>query len=128
MPQTNEQEALRSARLQDIPVSALEEAIPELLARSSPLFDAQYGSRSDDDALIFHFYPPGHAIGASEGWTDWTAFRDRLEQAIMRCFDLVCVEADYVSELESFFLMVRPPPQVPDQTALIEKFFSLLEA
>lgn len=121
------QRALHNAKLQDIPTSALREAIVVLRGRSSPLTDAEYGVRSDDGALVFHFYPPGWALQGPVEWKDWYGFRDRLERAILAHFPPPQVEAGYVPELQSFWVIARRS-RAFDETALVESFFRELEA
>lgn len=118
---TNEP-TLKSANLQDISITV---DLPDLLGRSSPNYDVEYGTRVSDNALVFHFFPPGWAEGKERDWPDWTKFRDSLEQAILACFPVY--EAGYVRELKSFFVILRAKPSVPDLNALLERFFSLLE-
>jgi hypothetical protein len=121
-------EQLREARLQIIPISMLEAQFQNVLARSSQLCDAEWGTRADDGALVFHFFPPGYAANDAADWPSWTRFRDRIERAALQCFDLEHVFGDYAEELKSFSLIIKPPPRSPDLTSLIERFFSLLEA
>jgi hypothetical protein len=125
MPPTNDAETLQAAGLQD---TFIQEQLQDILARSSSVCDAEYGHRADDGHIVFHFFPPGYAADDSVTWPKWEDFRDRLERAIMRSFDRGRIEAGYVEELKSFFLIVRYRPQVPDLTALIERFFDVLEA
>lgn len=128
MSDQSEQGPWGGAGLQEIPLDRIQEAIPDLLARNSAHCDTQYGTRTDDGALVFHFFPPGHALNSDMDWADWRAFRNALEHAAMRCFDHNAIDADYVPELKSFYLRIKPRPAVPDLTALIERFFSILEA
>lgn len=106
----------------------IEEALSDLRGRSSDHCDAEWGVRKDDNALVFHFFPPGYAAHNATEWRTWSTFRDALERAILACFGRQGYRADYVPELSSFCLIVKPVPAVPDLTALIEQFFSLLEA
>lgn len=126
MPPTNE-DALRSASMQDIPLSALEESLQDVLARNTPRFDAEYGTRVDDDALVMHFYPPGYALDSNTDWPSWHKFRDALEETILKYFNEGTYQAGYVDELKSFFVIVKPKPQVPDLVSLLERFFIHLE-
>ncbi len=119
---------LRSAGLQDIPVSSLREQFQDVRARSTALCDAEQGFRDSDGALVFHFFPPGYAANPSLDWAGWHDFRDRLELAALRYFDPEHLQAGYVNELHSFYLIVAPRPLVPDLTSLIEAFFAALEA
>jgi hypothetical protein len=118
---------LRDAKLQDIELSALSEQFQDVRARNSPLCDAEYGYRGTDGALVFHFYPPGYGVDTRKDWPDWTMFRDRLEKAMLALFALENIDAGYVKELRSFYLIISPKPRVPDVTALLEHFFSVLE-
>jgi hypothetical protein len=119
---------LRDAGLRDIPYSAIQEQFRNVRARNSAVCDAEYGTRGDDNALVFHFYPPGYGLDCDVMWDDWHGFRDRLEVALMKHFTIEHIDAGYAEELKSFFAIVAPRPQVPDLTALIEKFFETLEA
>lgn len=125
MPPRND---LESARLQDLPLEAVSEGFRDVLARSSAICDAEYGTRADDGALVFHFFPPGYAADMAVKWPSWEGFRDRLEAAALAYFSPESIDAGYVEELKSFYLILRPPPVVPDRTALIERFFGALEA
>jgi hypothetical protein len=116
------------AGMRDIQASALHEQFQNPLGRSSALCDAEWGTRADDGALIFHFFPPGYAANDARDWPDWTAFRNRLETAALQMFVLDNVFGDYIPELKSFSLIIKPPPNAPDMTAFIEKFFLALEA
>jgi hypothetical protein len=124
----NSHEELRSCGLQDVPISMLEEGFSSVLGRSSALCDAEYGNRTDDGALVFHFFPPGYAANDRAEWPNWHDFRDRLEKAILESFSLEHIDANYVEELKSFYLIVKPAPQGPNVTALITRFFVKLEA
>lgn len=119
---TNDAEALREAGLQDTLVS---EQLSDMRARSSRACDAEWGLRDEDFALVMHFFPPGYAADDTTSWPDWHAFRDALEAGITACFEHF--EAGYAEELRSFYLILRPRPQVPDLNGLIEKFFCVLE-
>lgn len=128
MSQMSDQQSLKEAGLQDIPLTSVVEQFQDVLARNSPLCDSEYGTRDSDSALVFHFFPPGYAADSSKDWPSWTEFRDRLEASLMKYFPIESVDAGYAEELKSFFLIVSPRPSVPDLTALIERFFSDLGA
>jgi hypothetical protein len=125
MSQTSE---LKNAGLQDIPLSAIKEQFQDVLARSSSSYDAEYGTHADNNALIFHFFPPGYAENSGAKWPNWEAFGEKLEAAVLRCFGPTNVDLDYVPELKSFCIIVKPKPLVPDLSSLIERFFSVLES
>jgi len=120
-------DSLQGKGLQDIPGSALQEGLTDLLARNSSVCDSEYGTRVDDGALVFHFFPPGAAENPGADWADWYVFRDRLEKAALDHFVISTIDAGYASELHSFFVILKPPPMVPDRVALIESFFAALE-
>ena len=121
-------DSLQGAQLQDIPGTALREQFRDVRARNSPICDAEYGARDSDNALVLHFYPPGYGLDVGKDWENWTAFRDRLEQALMKYFTVEHIDAGYVQELKSFYAIISPRPLVPDLTALLEHFFAALEA
>jgi hypothetical protein len=122
MPTTNDAQALRDASLQDTLVS---EQLTDMRARSSRACDAEWGMRDEDFALVLHFFPPGYAADDATTWPNWHAFRDALETGIIACFENF--EAGYAEELKSFYLILKPRPQVPDLNGLIERFFYVLE-
>lgn len=119
---------LKTAGLQDIPRSAIQEQLRDIRARNSATCDVEYGIRSDDNALVFHFFPPGYALDSGKDWADWTAFRDKLEKALLAHFAKPSIDAGYAQELRSFHAIIKPRPLVPDLTALLEDFFEQLEA
>ncbi len=104
------------------------EQLRDLQGRASDVCDAEYGFRDDNHSLVFHFFPPGYGLDNSVDWKDWYNFRDRLEKALLACFDIKHVEAGYVPELRSFYLIIKPRPHAPDMHALFTKFFEELEA
>lgn len=76
-------------------LGSLKTAIPDVLAKETSAFIAHYGVRFDDQALVFHFFPPRNA--------EWPAdMSERLEKAIAEHFDVSRVTADYTTELNSF--------------------------
>lgn len=119
---------LRSARLQDVPLDAVQEQLSDMRARNSPVCDAEWGVRLDDGALVFHFFPPGYARAGVTEWLDWSGFRDALERALLRSFPPNTLDAGYAEELSSFFVIVKPRPQSADLVQLIERFFVDLES
>ncbi len=119
---------LKKASLQDIPLSAVEEQFQDVRGRSSPVCDVEYGTRADDGALIFHFFPPGYGENDNADWPNWHQFRDRLETAILACFAAGSFQADYEPMLRSFWLIINPRPNVPDLNAYVHRFFAALEA
>lgn len=118
---------LAEAGLQDIPGSMLREQFRDVRARNSAHCDAEYGIRDSDGALVFHFFPPGAALDSKLDWSDWHAFRDQLERALLQHFSIEHIDAGYAEELKSFFAIIAPRPLVPDLTALVEHFFAALE-
>ena len=115
-----------TAGLQDIPVSQLKEMLQDVKGRTHSTYEAEYGFNADTGALTFHFFPAGYAASLTTEWPDWTAFRDRLEQAVMATLDVSGIDAGYVPELKSFYV-ITPRPAVLNVAGFIERFFSALE-
>ncbi len=123
----NSTEQLQGAGLQDIRGSDLVEGLSDLQARNRPRYDVEWGIRVDDGALVFHFFPPGYAANSSANWPNWTDFRDRLENAALGTFDRDAVMGDFVAELKSFYLIIKPLPPSPDLNGLVEQMLAKLE-
>lgn len=115
------------AKLRDVPGSAVREQLQDVKGRTHRGYDAEYGTRDDDGALVFHFFPAGYSAGLTKDWPNWHAFRDQLETALMGTFDVSAIDAGYVPELRSFFAIL-PYPVTLDVRPTIQRFFSLLEA
>lgn len=123
---------LRAAALQDIDSSSVKEQFQGIEARNCNDFVAEYGTRGDDGALVLHFFPPGYPLAEAADWPDYDAFHNKLEAALLRHFAPAvaakALEAGYVEELRSFFVIVAPSAAVPDTNALLNAFFRDLEA
>jgi len=112
------------AELGDVPASSLTTHIPNPLAKDTKNYLVEYGIRVDDDAMVFHFFSPKD----KETWDPKYDIHNRLEHAITKCFDLRTIKAGYVSELESFYVIVEGLGLVPDPWAKAEAFFSAIDA
>lgn len=123
----NEAENLGSiAAAQPVSTDDVQELLGDIQGRSSRFCDVEYGTNRDDGRLVFHFFPPRHAADNAVDWADWKAFRDRLETAILAAFKPEDIEAGWVEELKSFYLLAKQP-QTLDLTAFLSKFFETLE-
>ena len=116
-----------------VPIGMLEEGMEDVRARSGPHVEIEYGRRTDDGALVFHLFPPGYAMAQNDErhaalWSNWRGARDAVEEAALKHFTLDRIDAGYAEELASFFVIIHPPPPVPDLMALIERFLLDLEA
>jgi hypothetical protein len=119
--------SLQNAGLQDIKGSSVVEGLADIQGRSSRHCDVEYGTRRDDGRLTFHFFPPGYAADNSKNWEDWTAFRDRLEAAVLAFFPASSVDGGWVEELKSFYIITDRPVAF-DLATFLSKFFEKLEA
>lgn len=98
--------------------NALLTHIPEPLAVDTPNFQLEYGIRVDDQAMVFHFYPPKE-VG---GWYADYQMDKRLERAILRNFKTDKTTAGYAEELSSFYVIVEDLGRSPDPWTLSERF------
>jgi hypothetical protein len=108
----------------DVLASSLQTHIPDLLARDTPNYLAEYGVRITDEAMVFHFFPPKDRTGWDSRWQPDM----RLKAAIDEHFDTRYVSASYVEELQSFCVIVGGLGAAPDPWPLVEKFFRALDA
>lgn len=95
-------------------------AVPEERTFECGLFNAEYGVRTDDSAMVFHFFPAG------EEW-DHERLRTGLSEAIKTCFDPENVQAEYVPELESYCVLVGGMGLMPDPWTYAEIFLKRIE-
>ncbi len=114
---------LQEANLQDVSASSLREAVPELLAKDTPNYLVEYGIRTDDAAMVFHFFSAKDV----EGWPEELRMNERLEKAIPKCFDVSKVSAGYADELRSFYVIVGGLGSAPDPWPRVDSFFAAID-
>lgn len=111
------------------PLRGLKDAIPDRMAKQTADYDVVYGIRADDQAMIFHFFPPGSDPPNKLGsWRDAYRIHDRLEAAIPKAFDVRFVKATYTSELRSFCIIVRGLGRSMDPWHFVHRFFEAIDA
>lgn len=131
-------------------VSSIRRAIPDLLAKDSAQYIAEYGVRSDDQAMVFHFFPKKslmelHKINDEQArarytvpqlekltetkdWDKSYGMDKRLERAIPKCFKVENVSADYADEMSSFCVIVGGLGASLDPWPLVNRFFAEIDA
>jgi len=103
----NGSESAKDVLMDSRPVKGLTDAIPNRMARQTSNYIVIYGPRTDDGAMVFHFYPPGSDPPNLLGeWREDYRIHDRLESAIPKVFDVRFVRATYTDELKSFCIIV----------------------
>ena len=131
-------------------VSAIQLAVPDLRAKDHADYIAEYGVRTDDQAMVFHFFPkksllalsrmtdeqlkaryPADRLALMEKTKDWDnsfGMDKRLERAIPKCFKTENVSADYADEMSSFCIIVGGLGASADPWPLVNRFFSEIDA
>lgn len=104
----------------DVPLSAVSTAIPNPLARDHAEYLAEYGIRTDDDAIVIHLFPKGSR------WTPSFLVGDRLRRAVDGLPHPA--RADYAPELDSFCVVVYGLGGAPDPWPAIDRFFQTFES
>lgn len=133
-----EVDGLLSVSEQELNGSSLHDAIPNRLAKEYSRFFVEYGVRSDDGAIVMHFYASARfAKEALTGFVsnrplDWTeGFERRLVSAIRATFGEQPtrdeVEARYTEEYDSYCLILRRLGAAPDPWPLVERFFHRID-
>lgn len=114
------------------PVAGITDAIPERLAKQHQEYIAVYGIRADDQAMVFHFYPPGTDFAAQPQkigtWGQEWRMDERLERAIPHAFKVEFVKAVYTAEMKSFCIIVRGLGHSPDPWFFVHRFFEKIDA
>jgi len=115
------------------PATGLLDAIPGRLMKQTQNYHVEYGVRIDDNAMIFHFYPPD---------TDWTyyppttpgswaaayAMNDRLERAMPKVFDVKFLKASFTELNQSFCIIAKGVGASPDPFYFAHRFFEEIDA
>lgn len=111
---------ISEANLQDVPLSSIQVAVPEPLARTTGDYTVEYGIRSDDRAMVFHFFPAGD---------DWVPDAGNImKKGIDAAFNVSKVSADFAAELNSFCIIVGELGASLDPWGVVQKFFDALDA
>lgn len=98
-----------TANMSDIHLASLEAAIPDPLIDKTPHYQVIYGIRIEDNALVFHFFPP-------DGSNDWAPTFDPqkvLTPAISALMDPARAFGDYSKEVNSFCVIYRAGGLLP---------------
>lgn len=98
--------------------------IPAPLALDTATFMVEYGIRSDDSAVVFHFFSPKEV----NEWSDDYHMDIRLKRAIDKNFDVTKVSCGYAKEMDSFYVIVGGLGDGPDPWTLVERFFRDVDA
>lgn len=114
---------IRNAGLQDVHGSSLQAHVPNPLALESRHFLVEYGIRADDQAMVFHFFSPRNA----DTWDADYKMDERLKRAIDANFDTRKVSAGFVSEMDSFYVIVGGLGSSPDPWPLVARFLRDVE-
>lgn len=114
--------------IQDAPPShGLQDAIPQRLGDQNANYQVEYGVRSDDQALVFHFYPPNTDWSTNPPsfgkWSEAYGMHDRLEAALPEVFDVKKLKATYTEELRSFCIIAYGIGLSPDPLYFARKLF-----
>ena len=116
-------DALHTANLQDVSASSLATQVPNPLAKDTPNFLVEYGVRSDDHAMIFHFFSGKD----QREWNPEFQMDKRLEAAMDAHLDTSVVSAGFTQEIDSFYVFAGGLGGAPDPLPLVEKFLSAIE-
>jgi hypothetical protein len=112
--------------------TGLQDAIPNRMAVQTANYDVEYGVRSDDDALVFHFYPPGTDWSTNPPglgkWNDSYKMHDRLEAAIPQIFSVEHIKARYTEELQSFCIIAYDVGKSPDPYYFVRSFLQKIDS
>ena len=111
-------------RFQDVPASALGPHIPNPLAMDTPNFLVEYGIRTDDQAMVFHFF----SAKDKPSWDDSYRMDERLKRSIDRNFNIERVTCGFTAEMDSFYVIVGGLGMAPDPWTLVERFLSDVQA
>lgn len=115
-------EDLHHANFQDVHTGSVADAVSRL-AHKGEGFLCEYGPRIDDDALVFHFYPP-----LDKTWDPAYAMDKRLSSAIHSTLQASKYQAGYAEEMESFYVIVFGAMLAPDPWSLCAMFFDAIES
>lgn len=85
------------------PLGGLEVDIPNAQSHIAEKFLVTYGVRTDDDAMIFHFFAP-----VGEDWDPAFGMTDRLNYVTPKFYplDQYKVKGGFTSEMDSYFVIV----------------------
>lgn len=108
--------------------SSIIEAIPHRVEDSTQHYRVEFGVRLDDQAVVFHFFPPSD----KERWSpdEHTAMRGALDQGLLGYIkpSWPGYLAEYIPELESYSVQVPVMGTVPDPIYCARKFLAIVNA
>lgn len=97
------------AQMHDIRLASLQASVPDPLIEKNKHYQAIYGIRTEDNALVFHFFPPGD----DAQWAKTFDPEKVLTPAIEALLDPARVFGDYAKELNSFCVIYRAGGLLP---------------
>lgn len=113
------------------PSRGLQDAIPERLGDQNEHYQVEYGIRSDDNAMVFHFYPPDTDWSTNPPtfgkWSEAYGMHNRLEGALAKVFDVNKLKATYTEELRSFCIIAYGIGFNPDPFYFARSLFEKIE-
>lgn len=112
----------------------LQQSIPDVHVSARPFFYAEYGVRSDDDAMVVHLYVPSYSYEKLVNKQITESFNvSAAERAITAAAEATLapkrlqVVGNYVRELDSFCLEIFDLGKAFDPYAVVEQFLERLE-
>ena len=115
------------------PSKGVRDAITNRLAKETKNYLVEYGVRTDDMAMVFHFFPP---MSASR-WDARYKMEKRLEIAMPACFDTTKIQANEVLSTmrstpddltPSYCIIVRGLGSSLDPWPLVNRFFEKIDS
>jgi hypothetical protein len=107
----------------DVVLSALKATIPEILGIVLKHTTVLYGIRTEDEALVFQFFPKDQEAGWSEAWDPDVCLTPVIESMM----ETTRVSADYVPELNSFCVIYGGGGLMPAPLAFASEFLRRVE-
>lgn len=114
-------------------IGGIEDSIPDRLAKDTAEWLCEHGIRTDDQAMVFHFYPKRQIPGVFDkegnpvaGWSEDYHMDRRLDQAL-KMFDPEDLNCKFIETHNSFNVIVGGLGAALDPWPLVEKFFSRIE-
>lgn len=110
------------------------ESIPNKHSYACPYFVAQFGERSDDDAIVVHIFVPSYTYeklksGQIKERFNQTKMQEVIEQAVTTTLypRRLQVEGQYSSILDSFYLAIFQLALAPDPERIVRELLAEVE-